>query len=111
MDLTKFNFQEVNGVDMVFSTFKTDKALLEEAKERGFYNGGTPYNKLFSNLFYMGGAVKFKKDIDSEFKDKAWKYCRSFMGSWEPKHEEKEAVCAMLMSELLEPDLEKTKTG
>lgn len=28
------------------------------------------------------------------------------MGSFEPKHEEKEAICALLMSELLEPKLE-----
>lgn len=106
MDLTKHKFPEVTGVDMAFSTFKTDKELLAEAKERGFYNGRTPYNKLFSSLFYSGGKVKFKKGVDEEFKSKVWKYCRSFMSSWEPKHEEKEAICALLMSEILEPELE-----
>ncbi len=105
MDLTKFKFPEVNGLDMAFSTFKTDKALLAEAKERGFYDGHTPYNDLFSKLFFGGGKIKFKEGIDAEFKSNAWKYCRSFMGSFEPKHEEKEAICAMLMSELLEPKL------
>ena len=43
MDLTKHKFPEVNGLDMAFSTYKTDKALLAEAKERGFYDGNTPY--------------------------------------------------------------------
>lgn len=106
MDLTKFKFPEVNGaIDMAFSTFGTDKALLNEAKERGFYTGQTPYNSLFSKLFFTGGQVKFKEGLDEEFKNKAWTYCRAFMCSWEPKHEEKDAICAMLLSELCEPEL------
>lgn len=104
MDLTKFKFPQVSDVDIAFPTFGTIKELLLEAKERGFYNGDTPYNKLFSDLFYTGGKVKFKAWIDEEFKTNAWRYLRSFMGSWEPKHEEKEAICALIMSELLEPN-------
>lgn len=102
MDLKEFKFPEVNGVDFAFPTFNTIPALLKEAKERGFYDGRTPYNDLFSKLFFNGGEVHFKKDLDPDFKKRAWSYCRSFMGSWAPKHEEKEAICAMLMSELLE---------
>ena len=102
MDLTKFNFPNVSGADIAFSTFRTDKELLSEAKKRGFYDGRTPYNDLFSELFFSGGAVTFKKKLDEEFKNSAWKYCRCFMSSFEPKHEEKEAICAMLMSELIE---------
>lgn len=110
MDLKTFKFPEVRGVDMAFSIFKTNKELLAEAEERGFYNGNTPYNRLFSELFFGGGKVQFKDGIDEDFKNKAWAYCRSFMSSWEPKHEEKEAICAMIMSELLESKLAETKT-
>ena len=60
----------------------------------------------FQSYFFGGGKVKFKEGVNEEFRSKAWKYCRSFMGSFEPKHEEKEAICALLMSELLEPELE-----
>lgn len=104
MDLTKFKFPEMSGVDMAFPTIKTDKQLLAEAKERGFYDGNTPYNRLFSNLFFSGGKIKFKEGLDEDFKNRAWSYCRSFMQSWEPKHEEKEAICTLIMSELLEPN-------
>ena len=107
MDLKKFKFKKVSGADMAVPTFDTDKQLLIEAKDRGFYNGHTPYNKLFSNLFFSGGQIQFKPDLDETFKKEAWGYCRSFMGSWSPKHEEKEAICAMLMSELLLPELAK----
>lgn len=111
LDLKSFDFPNVTGLDMAFSTFKTIPALLQESKERGFYNGRTKYNDLFSQLFHQGGKVVFKPDLDSAFKEKAWSYCRSFMTSWEPKHEEKEAICAMLMSELLEPNLAHTQAS
>jgi len=101
MDLKTFDFPKLNGVDMAFSTVRTDPKLLAEAKERGFYDGRTPHNDLFSKLFFSGGSVDFKKDVDPEFKAKAWPYCRALMSSFEPSHEDKEAVCSMLMSELL----------
>ena len=101
MDLKTFKFPELNGVDMAFSTLKTDKTLLAEAKERGFDNMYNPYNRLFSELFFNGGKIEFKEDVDEEFKKKAWSYCKCLMRSFEPKHEHKEAVCAMIMSELL----------
>lgn len=105
LDLKTYEFPVVKPADEVFPTWRTDVALLEEAKARGFYLGHTLYNDLFSKLFYDGGKVKFKENLDEEFLNRAWPYCRSFMGSWEPSHEDKEAVCALLMSELLEPKL------
>ena len=107
MDLKTFEFPKVAGADMAFPTFKADKKLLEEAKERGFYNGNTPYNSLFSTLFFNGGKVKFKKKVDEEYQKRAWAYCRAFMGSWDPKHEEKEAICALIMSEIVEHEVVK----
>ena len=100
MDLKTFEFPKISGIDIAFSTVRTDPKLLAEAKERGFYNGNTAHNELFNNLF-SGGEVTFKKKLDPEFKAKAWPYCRALMSSFEPKHEEKEAICSMLMSELL----------
>jgi hypothetical protein len=104
MDLKQYKFPKVSGIDMAFSTFKTDKILYEEAIKRGFDNWNNPYHKLFSSLFFNGGRVVFKKDIEESFKKSAWDYCRAFMASFEPKHEEKSAICALIMSEILEPD-------
>ena len=100
MDLQKFKFPEVKGIDLAFPTTKTDKKLLSEAMARGFYNGNTPFNKLFSNLFFNGGKIDIRKDIPKDFKESALRYLKSFMGSWEPKHEEKEAICALILSEI-----------
>jgi hypothetical protein len=106
MDLKKFKFPDVNAVDMAFSTFDSDPKLLKEAKARGFYNGHTPYNYLFSQIFFSGGRIRFKPNADKNIVEKGWPYIRAFMRSWSPKHEEKEAICAMIMSEILEPKLE-----
>ena len=109
IDLLQYNYPKPTGVDMVFPTYDTIPELLEEAKLRGFYNGYNPYNDLFSKLFYNGGKVIFKKEIDDEKRDKIWYYLRAFMGSWSPKHQDKEAICAMLMSEILEPKLDENE--
>jgi hypothetical protein len=102
MDINKYDFPEVTALDIALPTFGTDKELLAEAKERGFYNGNTKYNRLFGKLFFEGGTLNFKADIDDEFKVKATAYLKAFMGSFTPSHQEKEAVCALLLSELVE---------
>lgn len=109
LDLHAFEFPAVSGVDAVFCCFRTDPALLAEAKRRGFYNGHTPYNQLFSSLFFSGGKLKFKEGVPEDFVKRAWPYCHAFMGSFEPKHEEKEAICAMLLSELVHPEVAKSQ--
>jgi hypothetical protein len=96
MDLQKYKFEELNMCQ------RTDKKLLIEAKSRDFYNGNTPYNALFGGLFFGGGKLNFKKDIPEDFRKTATQYLKAFMGSFEPKHEEKEAICAMLLSELVD---------
>ena len=102
MDLKKLKFPKVTGADLAFPTFGADPQLLREAKERGFYGGSTPFNHLFSTLFFQGGNLNFKPDLDPDFKASALPYLKAFMGSFEPKHEEKEAICALLLSELCE---------
>jgi hypothetical protein len=98
MDLKKYQFP---------TNTNTPKDLLQEAKDRGFYNGYSKYNKMFGNLFFSGGSVEFKKGIDEDFRKRAWGYLRSFIQSWNPKHEEKEAICALILSEVCEPELTK----
>lgn len=101
LDLTTYPFPKLDAADMAFSTLRTRPDLLHEAELRGF-DRQTPYNKLFSTLFFSGGKLNYKKGLDEEFKARAIPYFRAFMSSWEPKHEHKEAICAMLLSELVD---------
>lgn len=102
MDLKTFEFPRLTPVDCLLYVQQIDPKLLAEAKARGFYNGNTPYNRLFSTLFFSGGKLNFKNDLPEGFRTSATLYLKAIMGSFEPKHEEKEAVCAMLLSELVE---------
>jgi hypothetical protein len=106
MNLLEFNYPKPDDIDMAYSTYNTIPELLEEAKTRKFLDGRTAYNKLFSDLFFLGGKVIFKKNIDELKRNEIWSYCLAFMRSWAPKHEHKEAICAMLMSEILEDHLD-----
>ena len=101
MNLKEFNFPKLSVLDISFSVLKTDPNLLAEAKDRGFYNGNTKYNTLFNTLFFSGGKLDFKDDLPKDFINSALPYLKAFMMSFEPKHEEKEAICAMLLSELV----------
>ena len=102
MDLKTYVFPRLTGADVVFSTLNTDPILLAEAKERGFYCKKTPYNRLFSSLFFSGGKLNLKKDLPPEFRSAALPYFKALAASFGPSHEDKEAVCAMLLSELVD---------
>lgn len=102
MDLRNFKFPEPTNGDYAFSTYGTIPELLQEAEERGFDLEHNPYNQYFSDLFFVGGKVSLRTDIDINYRDRVWVYCKCLMRSWEPKHEHKTAVCAMLMAEVLE---------
>jgi len=99
LDLLTFQFPKP-GISL-----PTHPVLLSEAKRRGFFLADTPYNKLFSKLFFRGGQVVFKEGVDQDFLEEAFPYLRAFMGTFACPHEEKNAICAMLLSELVEPEL------
>ena len=99
MDLKDFKFPTDRRVS------DTNPELLEEAKQRGFADDRGEYVRLFSNLFFNGGRVVPKLDIDQAYYDRVWAYLRAYMGSFTAKHESKEAICAMLLSEIVLPTL------
>jgi hypothetical protein len=55
---------------------------------------------MFDTLFYDGGRIQFRTDIPEEFKNEVYAYFRYLRGSFAPKHEDKEMVCAMLLDEI-----------
>lgn len=100
MDLSQI--PTLTDPEVAFSAIRADPDMLAEAKARGFYNGNTPYNKLFSSLFFKGGKLNYKTGLDPAVKANATRYLRAFMGSFEPSHDDKEAICALILSELVE---------
>jgi hypothetical protein len=97
MDLSTYKFPEVTQVDLAFSTFDTPKELVDEAIARNPKKG----MEKFSDLFFNGGEVEFKEDVKGTWKENAFMYARSLMGSFTPKHESKELVVGMIFEECL----------
>ena len=82
--------------------------LLKEAKEKGFDQDSNPYNKLFNTLFFKGGRLpNYKADVSMEDRKNGLRYLRALMMSFKPRHEHKEAVCAYILSELVDEPVEK----
>lgn len=105
MEIKDYNFPKIEAVNRAFPTFDAPEVLVEEAKKRGFYNGDTIWNDLFGEMFYKGikaGEIDFKSEVKGqEWAEKAYDFAMCLMGSFAPKHEEKEAVCAFIFSETL----------
>ena len=97
MQLEKFKFPKVTASDMAFSSFDTIPELLEEAKLRNPEKGIRKFNE----LFFQGGKINLQKDVEGTWKENAFIYAKSLMGSWSPKHEHKKLVVGMIFEETL----------
>lgn len=74
-----------------------------------FKNDRSPYCKLVSEWFFRGLDKKRLKVKDGIDESVAWRHMKTIMGSFEPKHEHKEAGVAYLMSQWF--DLVVPETG
>lgn len=97
-----FPIKELNGPDVVFPT--SVKGMMPDYKDipEEFRRDRTKWNQLVSAMFFQGLKkleLKPKPGVD---KDKAYRHIRYILGSWEPKHEHKEAGAAFLFSEWFE---------
>ena len=108
LSLIGYPFPEIKRVEEIFSTLKSDAALLEEAKRRGFYMGHTKANQMFSRLF-GGGRIMIKPEADTEFVRREIPYRKALLSSYALKHEEKEAICAMILDEIADDVLPEPK--
>ena len=101
--IKRLSVSQSDPVGSVFPTHDAPKVLVEIAKEKGFYNGDTPANKLFNKWFFSGleKIPEFKDGVDKEFAEAAMNFAICLIGSFAPKHQEKEAVCSLIFSETL----------
>lgn len=111
MSELQFPFIEVNGLDIAFGfSNKLNYAqALKQCPAEFKEHDNTPYHKLFSKIFFSGmtneefEALKFRSE-DEELVKKQFSYFRSIACSFEPKHEDKEAVCAWILSLIVDLD-------
>ena len=108
LSLMAYPFPEIQRVEEVFSTLKADPALLEEARLCGCKIGHTKSNQMFGRLF-GGGRIVIKPEADTEFVRRVIPYLKALLSSYALKHEEKEAICAMILDEIADDVLPEPK--
>jgi hypothetical protein len=94
----KYKPKQIDGIQAAFPTSVEDFLPDYGAVPDEFKSRHNKWVKLVSRWFFSGlkGAqFKWKDGIDGDTALRHLKYC---MGSWEPKHEHKEAGVAYLMS-------------
>lgn len=91
--------KDVSDVELVFGGDM--KKLMPSDIPAEFRDGRTPQNDFVSRWFFKGvpGLPAAKPDVDRQ---KALRHIKAIMVSFEPKHEDKEAACAYLLSEWFE---------
>ena len=95
-----FPVMEVSDLDMVFGGDDILKMMPTYADiPDEFKRGNTTWNRLVSEWFFFG--IKALNVTPKPWIDKtnALRHIRAIIGSFEPKHEHKEAACAYLMSQ------------
>lgn len=95
-------FPTVSDADVAIGINKIPAGILQEAKNKGFDKDDNPFNKLFNTLFFKGGQLNWRKDVSMEDREKGGRFLKSIMRSFSPRHEDKEAACAYILSELVE---------
>jgi len=103
LNLFEFDFESITDkTDNPFSITRTNQDLLNEAIERGYDCEDKAGNKFFIKLFYEGVKEwpEFKRNIDKDKSKVMLTYARQLCRSFEPKHEHKEYVCAMIFDDL-----------
>lgn len=96
----KIVIPEITDLDMAFGTVVGLPVYSQVPDE--FKRAGSKWNRLFNDMFAFGlKAINLtpKSDIDPA---KAWRHIRALSGSFQPKHEHKEAGVAYLMSQYFE---------
>lgn len=91
-------YQDITDAEMAFGTTKLLVTRAELPEDRDT----SKWNKLFSDMFFCGLTeldITPKEGVDI---NAALKCVKAHMGSWEPKHEDKEDGVAFMMSVLFE---------
>lgn len=90
--------KKVTGLDLAFGGNMKDLLPAEKDIPKEFWHGHGKWNDLVSSMFFCGGKIKSMKPKEGIDGKDAIGHIRAILGSWEPKHEHKEAGCAYLFS-------------
>jgi len=94
--MERLEFPEVNDSDMVFGGYPREwfDSVMKREKPADFQK----WADLMESLFFSGGSLPVNHSLDKEYVNKGIRILKAIMGSFEPKHEHKEQVCAQILA-------------
>ena len=96
---TVFPIAEVFDLDIAFPANVSHLMPAYEDIPREFKHGSGKWNRLVSDWFFCGLKNLQLVPKDGTDQTKALRHIKAIIGSFEPKHEHKEAACAYLLSQ------------
>jgi hypothetical protein len=89
-------FPKISAADVAFGVYPKDwfAETLKEAEKKGF---GMNNSDRAAQLFYNGGKVNVKDGLDKEYVSKGLRALKAVIGSFEPPHQHKMAVCEYII--------------
>lgn len=103
LKLGNHQFRSFTNLDVAFGAAISDYPPFDSIPEE-FRRGHSSANKVASTLFFRGGklddfGLRLKSGVD---RASFFGPLQAMLGSFEPKHEHKEAACAWLIAEYTE---------
>ena len=93
----RLEFPEVTDVSIAFGGYPRDwfDAALKKAE------GIEPeWENKANELFFNGGKIDINKSLPEDYRAKGFRMLQAVLGSWEPKHEHKAAVCGLILKSI-----------
>ena len=100
MDNWRLVFPEVTDADVAFGGYPRDWF----SKTLAMYESPADdkWGDLASRLFFSGGTIPTNKELPQEYLVRGKRLLKAVLGSWESKHEDKEAVCGLILKSICE---------
>lgn len=90
------------GTEARFGGLSNERELVAQCPQ-AFFDGNNPWARLASSIFFGGADMKAWawKSRDEEIRKRQRSCLRAALGGFELPHEQKEALCAWMLSEML----------
>ena len=94
----RLNFPEVSDVDIAFGGY--DKKWFKKTRAIEYKQEDIEYEEIAIKLLLNGGTIPINTNLPKEYVSLGLRVLKAILGSFEPKNEDKEKVCGLILKSL-----------